>query len=379
MPSRGSRPERHGRAAEASRRVYRALTRAYSEDLREKYGEEMVRCFGDLCRDELRSRGPKGLAAVWARALPDLVFTALKERNNMLARNAYLPVHPTVAARLGGVSALVGGACGVVAYYLGISFVVLLLCGLLSTFGLFGLYGTLATPSGRPGRLATAGAVLALASVGSWLALGVFGALTLAWEWAIGPTHVAAAAALCCWFVGLLLLGVAALRARLPRRLRVLPLTVVALVPVSLFLPAFVSFGMPLVTSLPFLGSALLGLVMFQNRGTVADAAPVPVAGGAATGGRSMARRVTEIVPQAAGRAWALRDTPAQEAAKEKELLEALGRHGGLTVARAALETSLTVEEAERKLSALAAKGHLEVSVERGRLLYSLWEGDAPL
>jgi hypothetical protein len=37
------------------------------------------------------------------------------------------------------------------------------------------------------------------------------------------------------------------------------------------------------------------------------------------------------------------------------------------------------VEEAERLLSALAAKGHLEVTVERGRLLYSLWEGDAPL
>jgi capsular polysaccharide biosynthesis protein len=70
---------------------------------------------------------------------------------------------------------------------------------------------------------------------------------------------------------------------------------------------------------------------------------------------------------------------PATEAAKEKELLEALGRRGGLTVAGVALETSLTVEEADRMLSTLAAKGHLEVTVERGRLLYSLWEGDAPL
>jgi hypothetical protein len=48
-------------------------------------------------------------------------------------------------------------------------------------------------------------------------------------------------------------------------------------------------------------------------------------------------------------------------------------------VAGAALETSLTLEEADRMLSALAAKGHLEVTVEHGRLLYSLWEGDAPL
>jgi capsular polysaccharide biosynthesis protein len=68
-----------------------------------------------------------------------------------------------------------------------------------------------------------------------------------------------------------------------------------------------------------------------------------------------------------------------EEAAKEKELLEALRRRRELTAAGAALETSLTVEEAERLLSALAAKGHLEVTVERGRLLYSLWEGDAPL
>ncbi len=48
-------------------------------------------------------------------------------------------------------------------------------------------------------------------------------------------------------------------------------------------------------------------------------------------------------------------------------------------MAGAALETSLTLEEADRMLSALAAKGHLEVTVEHGRLLYSLWEGDAPL
>ena len=39
----------------------------------------------------------------------------------------------------------------------------------------------------------------------------------------------------------------------------------------------------------------------------------------------------------------------------------------------AALETSLSVEEANRMLFELAAKGHLEVMVERGKLLYSFW------
>jgi hypothetical protein len=63
--------------------------RAYPRDIRERYGEEMVGCFSDACRDEVRRSGPKGLAAVWLRTLPDLIFTAFKERSNMSARNAY--------------------------------------------------------------------------------------------------------------------------------------------------------------------------------------------------------------------------------------------------------------------------------------------------
>ena len=64
------------------------------------------------------------------------------------------------------------------------------------------------------------------------------------------------------------------------------------------------------------------------------------------------------------------------EAAKEQELLEALGRRGELTAAGAALETSLTVEEAERLLSRLAAKGHLRVRASEtgGGVFYSFWQ-----
>jgi hypothetical protein len=43
----------------------------------------------------------------------------------------------------------------------------------------------------------------------------------------------------------------------------------------------------------------------------------------------------------------------------------------------AALETSLSVEEANRMLFELAARGHLEVTVEHGKLLYSFWEHGA--
>jgi hypothetical protein len=67
------------------------LIRLYPEEVHERYAEEMVLYFGDLCREEWHSGGPKALALLWARTLPDLVFTALKERGAVLTRQAYLP------------------------------------------------------------------------------------------------------------------------------------------------------------------------------------------------------------------------------------------------------------------------------------------------
>lgn len=65
---------------------------------------------------------------------------------------------------------------------------------------------------------------------------------------------------------------------------------------------------------------------------------------------------------------------PLDRERKEKELLEALARHGEITPARAALETTLSVSEAERMLSELAKDGHIEVRAGEGRLGYALWE-----
>ena len=62
---------------------------------------------------------------------------------------------------------------------------------------------------------------------------------------------------------------------------------------------------------------------------------------------------------------------------KEAELLLALGRCGPLSAAGVAHETSLSIEEAERMLDALTIKGHIQITVEHGRLLYAFWEGDA--
>jgi hypothetical protein len=65
----------------------------------------------------------------------------------------------------------------------------------------------------------------------------------------------------------------------------------------------------------------------------------------------------------------------AQES-KERELLGALARRGELSPALAALDTSLSVAEADRMLSDLAESGHVEVRAHEGRLVYALWEHD---
>jgi hypothetical protein len=67
---------------------------------------------------------------------------------------------------------------------------------------------------------------------------------------------------------------------------------------------------------------------------------------------------------------------PLDNELKEKELLKVLAKHGEITAAKAALETSLSVSEADRMLSGLAKDGHVEVRAREGRLGYALWEHD---
>jgi hypothetical protein len=71
------------------------------------------------------------------------------------------------------------------------------------------------------------------------------------------------------------------------------------------------------------------------------------------------------------------RSEPPAANARERELLEALQSSGELTPAQAAMETSLTVNEADEMLKGLAAKGHLDVRVRGGGLFYGLWETDS--
>src|ERR671921_1802134 len=73
---------------------------------------------------------------------------------------------------------------------------------------------------------------------------------------------------------------------------------------------------------------------------------------------------------QEAKKRRALTSSPAN---RERDLLSAIRDNGGsITPAEAAMETSLTVREADRMLSELAGGGHLAVESREGSLFYAL-------
>lgn len=70
---------------------------------------------------------------------------------------------------------------------------------------------------------------------------------------------------------------------------------------------------------------------------------------------------------------------PAAENNKERELLSAIrDKDGSITPAEAAMETSLTVKEADEMLSEFANGGHLKLESRDGALYYSLSGRDKP-
>jgi hypothetical protein len=83
------------------------------------------------------------------------------------------------------------------------------------------------------------------------------------------------------------------------------------------------------------------------------------------------ARRIAPLLERRASAPHVL-----SEDRKEKELLETLTSYGEITPTQAALESSLSVSEADRMLSELTKNGHLEVRAREGGLVYALWEHD---
>lgn len=94
-----------------------------------------------------------------------------------------------------------------------------------------------------------------------------------------------------------------------------------------------------------------------------------------ALAGRSREGRVRPVGSSTGAPAAASAAAPAAvgigEKDAERQLLEAIERHGEATAARVALETSLTVFEADRMLGELAQTGHLRVHARDGKLVYS--------
>jgi hypothetical protein len=62
-----------------SLRAYQRLLRLYPPRFRAEFGEEMLRVFGDACRDGYRHGGARGVARVWLQTMPDVVVSVVDE------------------------------------------------------------------------------------------------------------------------------------------------------------------------------------------------------------------------------------------------------------------------------------------------------------
>jgi len=261
---------------------------------------------------------------------------------------------------------------------------------------MFGLYGALVARSGSPGKLALAGVAFAVLSAASVLAERAHhSAIMLGWvrpgvegfSWLMSMGLILEVLGMGGCVVGLSLLGVSAFRMRLFGPLSALPFVVAALWPASIALLILMNtsgihwmhYVSWLSGTLPFLGAALSGWILLRTYSTDQLAAAGGASSSVAEEMRGTVRRAAGATRRTTSEGWMERErASATEAAKEQELLEAIRRNGQVTAVEAALETSLSVEEAERMLSELAAKGHLEVRVRSSRLLYALWQPDAP-
>ena len=374
---RGDRRRGGGLLLAASERLYGALLSLYPRAFRRRYASEMRRDFRDLSREALEEGGGAELAKAWGAAFSDLALTAFEERGTVLSRNAILPVDPRIAAR--AMAAVVLVAVTVTAASLAetpryeASAKVLVgqsqgddqgsnLGG--DVQGLQDLTVTMTeTVETRPVAEAVIRRLDLSVTPNDLLQnlrveqLPSTQIIEVSYEGASPEGAQQVANAVGEEFSGRV--------AELSEDVYAVTATIVERAPV----PQEPASPNPLRNGLLALVSGLLLCV------GLAVALPRVAASGV---GRAALRAAGAAGPTASGSRGRLTGASATEGAKEKELLKALGRRGGLTAAGAALETSLTVEEADRTLSALAAKGHLEVTVERGRLLYSLWEGDAP-
>jgi capsular polysaccharide biosynthesis protein len=356
----------------AAERLYGALLVLYPGAFRHRYAGEMRRDFRELSREGLSHGGAAELARVWGVAFSDLALTALKERGTMLVRHGYRPVvAATVAVVFVTVTVFMASLAETPQYESSAK----ILIGQ-EEWGSQGPLERLEVPHGFGGSTMT----LAEVADSRLIAEDTIERLGLSTTPKEFLQRLDAEPIEATQFIEVSYTDPNPARAQrvantvgevLSRRASEVSPRSAAIIWEPAQVPDKPMSPNPLRNGLITLVSGLLLCVM------LALVLPGVVASGL---GQAALRARRAIVGQpAAGSRVRLTGSLAIQPAKEKELLEALGRRGKLTVAGVALETSLTVGEADRMLSALAAKGHLEVTVEHGRLLYSLWEGDALL
>ena len=334
-----------------SERVYRALIRAYPQEVRRRYAEEMVGYFGDLCREEWHSRGAEGMVLLWARTLPDLLFNVLKERGNMLLM--IMSAHPpkTLTVLLSFAVIL-----GVVSLYLPPRHVA----------------HTQVRVNLKPqSESLSLREITELAQYGNSrpVAEEVIEALDLQME----PDELRRNLYVGSIFHGSLQdpRGVSFRYGANDKREAKMVAREAASVVASHVAknrsketiyrkPATAVLRPPGIHLMYALSGVLLLCAML--------ASGLP---------RLWWSRVDLDLPWRAGR----RELNPSEAEnlKEAELLLALGRCGPLSAAGVVHATSLSREEAEQMLDALTIMGRMQVAVEHSRLLYAPWEHDAPL
>ena len=362
----------------ASQRLYGALLSLYPEAFRSRYAAEMRRDFRELSRNGLEEGGATELARVWASTLSDLLVTALKERGNVSARNAHPYVDPRIVAKSMVAVVLVAVAVTMASLGMAPKYEA-------SNMVLIGKQGsarsTLELP---PHNLQQATLTLAEATRSRPVAEDTIEHLGLSTTPRVFLERLKAEPIENTQFIEV------SYTDSDPQRAQMVVNTVVDVLsqkvsemapssndPVRATLWERARIPEDPVSPNPLRNGLLVlvsGLLLCASLAFALPKIAVSGTGGAATRETRM-----EVANRASGTQRRPVGAPDTESAKEKELLEALRRRGALTVAGVALETSLTVEAADRMLSALAAKGHLEVRVAHGRLLYSLWEGDAPL
>jgi len=370
-PGGGGRGDRRRGSAlllSASAQLYGALLALYPRAFRHRYAAEMRRDFCELSREGLEEGGGTELARVWASTLSDLLVTALKERGTAPARNGYLSMDPRIAARAMVAVVLVAAIVAVASfvktpqYEASIIILVGQERGIIETPNdVWGLQPLTQTMTEAVDSRAVAEAVIRQQGLSTrpedFLEQG------LSVE-QVPETQ----------FIEVVYTDTDPQRAQQVANAvgDVFSKEVSKVSPGADSITATVWKQAAEPASPNPLRNGLLALVSgLMLCVGLAFALPRVAASGI---GRAARRATRTVVGEpASGSRGRLTRAPAAEAAKERELLEALGRRGALTVAGVALETSLTVEEADRMLSALAAQGHLEVSVAHGRLLYSLW------